>query len=45
MMKMGKLYFSVDRKMITPKIGGHLYGYRPDIFPESVEDDRTVTAF
>ena len=31
--------------MITPPVGGHLYGYNPDIVSESVNDDLTVTVF
>ena len=42
---MEKLYLGVAREIITPAIGGQLYGYRPDIFSESVEDDLTVTAY
>lgn len=42
---MKKLYLGVAREIITPKIGGQLYGYSPDVFSESVEDDLTVTAF
>lgn len=34
----------VARAVITPAVGGQLYGYRPDIFSESVADDLTVTA-
>ena len=39
------LQLGVAREMITPAIGGHLYGYRPDILSEALEDDLTVTAF
>ncbi len=42
---MEKLYLGVAREIITPEIGGQLYGYRPDVFSESVEDDLTATAF
>lgn len=42
---MDKLYFGVAREIITPELGGQLYGYRPDIFSESVADDLTATAF
>ncbi|MBR2352970.1 MAG: neutral/alkaline non-lysosomal ceramidase N-terminal domain-containing protein [Clostridia bacterium] len=35
----------VARKVITPKVGGQLYGYTPDIFSESVYDDLTLSAF
>jgi len=39
------LYLGVAREIITPELGGQLYGYRPDIFSESVADDLTATAF
>ena len=42
---MEKLYLGVAREIITPKIGGQLYGYRPNIFSERVADDLTATAF
>ena len=42
---MDKLTLGVGREIITPDIGGQLYGYRPDIFSTSVEDDLTATAF
>lgn len=42
---MEKLYLGVAREIITPEIGGQLYGYRPNIFSESVADDLTATAF
>ena len=42
---MEKLCLGVAREMITPEIGGQLYGYRPDVFSESLEDDLTATAF
>lgn len=42
---MESLYLGVARRVITPKVGGRLYGYRPDIYSESVEDDLTVDAF
>lgn len=42
---MEKLYLGVAREIITPEIGGQLYGYSPDVLSESVEDDLTVTAF
>ncbi len=29
---------------ITPAVGGHLYGYRPDVFSKSVNDALTATA-
>ena len=42
---MEKLYLGVAREIITPKIGGQMYGYRPDIYSESVADDLVATAF
>lgn len=42
---MEKFYLGVAREIITPKIGCQLYGYRPDVFSDSVEDDLTATAF
>lgn len=42
---MKKLMLGVGREMITPPVGGHLYGYNSDIVSESVNDDLTVTAF
>ncbi len=42
---MEKLYLGVAREVITPEIGCQLYGYRPDVFSKSVEDDLTATAF
>ena len=42
---MEQLYLGVAREVITPEIGGQLYGYRPDVFSETVEDDLTATAF
>lgn len=41
---MESLYLGVAREIITPEIGCQLYGYSPDVFSESVEDDLTVTA-
>lgn len=35
----------VGREIITPEIGCQLYGYRPDLYSESVNDDLTATAF
>jgi len=42
---MEKLYLGVARELITPEIGGQLYGYRPDVFSNALEDDLTATAF
>ena len=39
------LYLGVGRKIITPKIGACLYGYRPGLESTSVNDDLTATAF
>ena len=35
----------VARKVITPEVGGRLYGYRPDIYSTTIADDLTVDAF
>ena len=40
---MESLCLGVARENITPEIGGQLYGYRPNIFSESVADELTVT--
>lgn len=42
---MDQLHLGVAREIITPEIGGQLYGYRPNIFSERVADDLTATAF
>lgn len=42
---MDSLNLGVARRIITPPIGGQLYGYRPDIFSKSVNDNLTVTVF
>ena len=42
---MKQLYLGVAREKITPQVGGQLYGYRPDVFSETVADDLTATAF
>lgn len=39
------MLLGVAREIITPEIGGQLYGYSPDVFSESLADDLTVTAF
>ena len=44
-MRMESLCLGVARENITPEIGGQLYGYRPDIFSESVADELTVTVY
>lgn len=40
-----KLYLGIGRSVISPRIGGHLYGYSPDVFSNSVNDDLTATVF
>ena len=40
-----KLFLGIAREIITPEIGGNLYGYNPDIYSESVNDDLTATAY
>ena len=42
---MSVLNLGVAREVITPEIGCQLYGYSPDVFSKSVEDDLTATAF
>ena len=42
---MDKLLLGVGRAIITPKIGTALYGYEPDHFSRSLNDDLTATAF
>lgn len=42
---MDKFYAGTGRAIITPDIGCQLYGYRPDVFSTSVNDDLTATAF
>lgn len=42
---MEKLFLGVDREIITPQVGGHLFGYHPYVISDAVEDDLTVTAF
>ena len=42
---MEKLYLGVSKKIITPEVGGNLYGYRPDVISEKIEDDLTATCF
>ncbi len=43
-MKKG-LLFGVVEKIITPEIGCNLFGYMPDVYAESVNDDLTATAY
>lgn len=40
-----KLMLGVAREDITPEIGGNLFGYRPDLYSESLNDNLTATAF
>lgn len=40
-----KLFLGVATEEVTPKIGCALYGYCPNWFSESVNDDLTVTAY
>ncbi len=41
---MGNLHFGIARRIITPKIGGNLMGYSPDVISTKVNDDLTATA-
>jgi hypothetical protein len=40
-----RLVVGVSKVDITPAVGCHLFGYRPDLFSESVNDNLTATAF
>lgn len=40
-----KLYLGVARRVITPKVGTHLYGYAPGWPSTAVNDDLNLTAF
>lgn len=40
-----KLLLGVSCTNITPEIGAHLYGYRPEFISTSINDDLTATAF
>lgn len=42
---MEKLLLGVSKQIITPEVGCNLYGYRPDVISEKVEDDLTATCF
>ena len=42
---MEKLYLGIAREVITPEVGGNLYGYYPDLYSDSVADDLTVDAY
>ena len=39
------LQLGISRVDITPEIGGHLYGYNPNIFSDSINDNLEATAF
>lgn len=39
------LYLGVAREDTTPKIGAHIYGYRPDVCSESVHDNLAAVVF
>ena len=40
-----KLLVGVGRSDITPEVGCQLFGYRPDLFSDGVNDNLTATAF
>ncbi len=40
-----KLLLGVARGDITPEIGGNLFGYRPDLYSESINDNLTASVF
>ena len=40
-----QLLLGVGESVITPKVGCALYGYEPDLFSTSVNDELTATAF
>ena len=40
-----QLLLGISRKNITPKVGGRLMGYKPDIYSESINDELTVDAY
>ncbi|MBR5868786.1 MAG: neutral/alkaline non-lysosomal ceramidase N-terminal domain-containing protein [Clostridia bacterium] len=42
---MENLLLGVGRTVITPPIGGQLYGYSPDVYSNALADDLTATAF
>ena len=42
---MEPLYLGVARKIITPPVGGRLYGYRPDLYSDEIADDLTCEAY
>lgn len=42
---MEKLLLGIGRTIITPEVGGNLYGYYPNIYSETVADDLTADAW
>ena len=44
-MSIETLHLGVSREIITPKIGCNLYGYDPNLYSTSVNDDLTATAY
>ena len=40
-----KLILGVDEEIITPKVGGNLFGYALDVISNKVNDDLTATAY
>ena len=40
-----KLLVGISRKDITPEIGCQLFGYRPDLYSDGVNDNLTATTF
>ena len=40
-----QLKLGVSREIINPEVGCNLYGYNPNIYSTSINDDLTVTAF
>ena len=40
-----ELLVGVGRSDITPKVGCQLFGYRPDLYSDGVNDNLTATAF
>lgn len=42
---MEPLYLGTARKIITPPVGGRLFGYRPDIYSDEIADDLTCEAY
>ena len=42
---MEQLLLGVAREDITPKVGGRLFGYNPNIFSTDIHDNLHLTAF